>query len=136
MSNKPEEASLTNEGVAYEKNDVNVGVLVISAVAILTITLLAMAFILVFMGGVETQRDLSATPPPVMLDARPTPPLPRLQPNPIDGATAEDEVMATVEQQEKILTTYAWVSKDNRVARVPIDTAIELLTLGEEAPKR
>jgi hypothetical protein len=84
MSHKPELSPTTppliNEGVAYEENDIKTGVLAMSAVAILVLTLAAMAVVLVFMGGVETQRELIAAPTPAMLDARLPRPCPGCNP--------------------------------------------------------
>lgn len=129
-------APLTNEGIEYEANDLKVSWLAGSAIFILLLTVGVMGVLALTLGGLETRREaLGPTPLPLM-DTRPTPPAPRLQPNPIDGTTGEQQLLEMQAQEEKILTTYGWVNQDAGVARVPIDKAIELLTPEDGEPPK
>lgn len=133
---KNQEEQLINEGVAYEDKDLGVGALAISAFVILLLTLGAMFLIMALLGGLDTRREVLGPTPLPLIDARPTPPAPRLQPNPIDGTTAEEEMVEMRVQQEKVLTTYGWVNEEDGVARIPIDAAITILTPDEgETPR-
>jgi hypothetical protein len=133
---KNQEEQLINEGVAYEDKDLGVGALAISAFVILLLTLGAMFLIMALLGGLDTRREVLGPTPLPLIDARPTPPAPRLQPNPIDGTTAEEEMVEMRSQEEKALTTYGWVDEESGVARIPIDAAITILTPDEgETPR-
>jgi hypothetical protein len=127
---------LKNEGVEYEEKDLKVGWLAGSAVAILLVTIGAMAVLAMLLGGLETRREALGPTPLPLINTRPTPPSPRLQPNPIDGTTAEEQLIEMQEDTEKVLTTYGWVDEENGIARVPIDTAIEILTPEDGEPPK
>lgn len=118
----------TNPGVDFEKDDLKPGWLTMLGLIILAVIVVSMIVVAVMLGGLQDQTDaqLQAAPVP-MLEVRPTPPLPRLQPNPIDETTAEEGVASYLEKQERILNRYRWVDKDAGVAQIPIDHAIEIV---------
>ena len=117
-----------NEDIQYEKRDLGFGALAGMAAGIFILTIGSMFLILALLGGLDTRREaLGPTPLPVV-DSRPTPPAPRLQPNPIDGTTAEEQMVEMFEDNAKILTTYRWVDEEAGIARIPIDDAIIILT--------
>lgn len=131
-----ENVSLVNEGVEYERKDLKIPWLIGAALSILLVTLAAMGVLVLLMGGLESRRETMAPTPLPVFDARPTPPSPRLQPNPIDGQTAEQQLIQLRKDEEKTLTTYGWVDKKAGIVRVPIDTAIELLTAEQGEPPK
>ena len=136
MSDQYKDTSLVNEDVQYESKDLSVKWLFSAVLAILLLTLGAMFLIMALVGGLDTRREaLQSTPLPVV-DARPTPPSPRLQPNPIDRSTAEEQMVEMYEDNAKILTSYGWVDEEAGIARVPIDAAIMILTPEEGEPPR
>ncbi len=127
MSDKHNHPS-ANTGVDYEHKDLKPGWLAGAAVGILLVMVSAMLLLTVLVGGLQSQRQAQEATPLPFVGVRPTPPLPRLQPNPIDGTVAEEQLSKLHQQEEKILTTYGWVDKNAGKVRVPITTAIELLT--------
>lgn len=136
MSSQDEINDLVNEGIAYEEKDIRVGWLAASAAVILLLTLGAMFLIMALLGGLDTRsQTLGPTPLPVM-NAQPTPPSPRLQPNPIDGTTAEEQLAEMDDAEEKNLTTYGWVNEEAGIAHIPIDDAIVILTPDDGEPPK
>lgn len=131
-----EHVPLTNEGVEYEKKDLQLSWLAGSAVLILVVTVGAMGLLAIILGGLETRREALGPTPLPLLDVRPTPPAPRLQPNPIDGTTGEQQMLDLRAQEEKTLTTYGWVNQEAGIVRVPIDEAIILLTPEDGEPPK
>lgn len=136
MSDQKENVDLINDGVAYEEKDIKVGWLAGSAAVILLVTLGAMFLIMALLGGLDTRsQTLGPTPLPVM-NSQPTPPAPRLQPNPIDETTAEEQMVEMYKAEEKTLTTYGWVNEEGGIARIPIDAAIVILTPDDGEPPK
>ncbi|RME98383.1 MAG: hypothetical protein D6768_17455 [Chloroflexi bacterium] len=125
MSDQPE---FVNPGVDFEKDDLKSNWLTTAGLAILAVTVVVMIVIAVLVGGLQQQTELEAEAVQVpFLDVRPTPPMPRLQPNPIDETTAEEDVASYLEKQQRILNRYRWVDKEGGVAQIPIDAAIEIV---------
>lgn len=125
MSDQPE---FINPGVEFEKDDLKSNWLTTTGLAILAIIVVVMIVVAVLIGGLQQQTEFEAEAVQApLLEVRPTPPLPRLQPNPIDGTTAEEDVASYLEKQERILNRYRWVDKEGGVAQIPIDHAIEIV---------
>ncbi len=136
MSDHHQETDLTNEDIQYEKTDLKISWLISAAAAIFLVTLGAMFLIMTLIGGLDTRREaLSPTALP-LVDVRPTPPPPRLQPNPIDRTTAEEQMVEMYEENAEILTTYQWVDEEAGIARIPIDDAILILAPDDSEPPR
>lgn len=68
-------------------------------------------------------------PQPILPAARvqPLPPQPRLQIRP------EEDLRLLREKEEFLLSTFAWVDQASGLARVPIDTAMDLLAENPQA---
>ncbi len=128
--------NLVNEGVEYEKNDIKVTWLAGAAAVILLLTLGAMFLIMALLGGLDTRSQALGPTPLPLVNSQPTPPAPRLQPNPIDGTTAEEQMQDMHKAESKNLTTYGWVNEDAGVARIPIDEAILILTPDDGEPPK
>ena len=128
--------NLVNEDIAFEESDISVRGMVISGAIILLLTVAAMFLILAFVRGLEGQAELESPGAATTSEAQPTPPPPRLQPNPHDRTTAEEEMVQMAVDQNDLLTTYGWVDKEAGIARIPIDTAILILTPDEGEPPK
>ena len=93
-----------------------------------------MFLIMALIGGMDTRREALAPTPRTLVDVRPTPPPPRLQPNPIDRTTAEEQMVEMYEENAEILTTYQWIDEEAGIARIPIDDAILILVPDDSEP--
>ena len=58
---------------------------------------------------------------PALVEAPKPPPEPRLQISP------QGDLQELRRQEDEILSTYRWIDRDNGVARIPIDRAMQLL---------
>lgn len=123
---------LRNPGVDYERRDAVTGRAILWGGAVLLLVFVALLVVLGILGGLSRYQAATAPTPLPLLDLRPTPPAPRLRPNPIDQLTAEEELMILQEREEEILNSYEWVDQDAGQVRIPIERAIELLA--EDAP--
>jgi len=100
----------------------------------LVMTAIGLVLLIVISGGLMwglsvVLREQSASadpPPPVLEEAREsyTPPLPRLQTDPV----YEMEVLRAKEAE--ILESYGWVDENAGIGQVPIERALELYALG------
>jgi hypothetical protein len=115
------------------------GLLAVSAGILLVLTLLAMLMAAWFFGALENRTTALEPTPLPLIELRPTPPPPRLQPNIIDRRTGEEDMTNLRAREDEILNGYDWVDRDAGVVRVPIDKAIELLVeegAGAEEPAK
>ncbi|MEW5959608.1 MAG: hypothetical protein AB1801_17935 [Chloroflexota bacterium] len=128
---QPGQDPLHNPKVNFERSDMYLGQVALFGVAVIILILLTMLIVFGMMRGFKSYQTTSAPTP--LLQLRPTPPNPRLQPNPIDGLSAEDQLKILREKEEEILTSYGWVDPQAGLVRIPIERAIELLA-GEAAP--
>ena len=127
------EEVLENKDVNYEGGDVNVKLFFGSLILMVVVTACSMALSVWIYSSLET-RQVEAYPTPLpLIQLRPTPPPPRLQPNIIDRTTAEEDMEAMRVREDAILETYGWVNRDEGIARIPVDRAIDLLV--GEAPE-
>lgn len=107
-----------HEVSSHEQSDANIPSIVwfgIGVVILIAVSAVAMLVLFKF---------LEARPEPAvsaLAQQREVPPTPRLQVSPM----ADLEGMRADEQ--KVLETYGWVDKDGKVARIPIERAIDLL---------
>ncbi len=130
MSDNPK--TTPNPTVDIEETDVHIGWLTFSLVFLLAGLIAAMVLSFWFMGGLDDYRTATAPTPLPLIESRPTPPLPRLQPNPIDRKTAELELQEMLEREDEILTSYEWVNEQEGIIRVPINEAIDILVEQDE----
>ncbi len=121
-----------NPEIDYERRDFLTAQAFLGLGAILLLILVTMVIIFFGLSGLENYRAVTAPTPLPLLELRPTPPLPRLQPNPIDQATAADDMGNLRARENLILTSYGWINQDAGIVRIPISRAIELMA--EEAP--
>jgi hypothetical protein len=105
----------------HETRDVNVRVLawtLVGVAAMVGIVLIGVWWMYGYIRAQDQVRDVRRTliPPP-----SPVPPEPRLQLNPAD------DYQAYKREQDHILNTYGWVSREDGRVRIPIQRAMELL---------
>ncbi len=112
--------------IDYEEKDVRFGVIIGSILGLIGLTVVAMLASVWLLDSLEVRSvRLESTPVP-LLELRPTPPPPRLQPNPIDAVTAEEELAIWLAHESAILGSYAWIDEDAGTVRIPITRAMEL----------
>lgn len=119
--------TLANPEVRYEREDVGASWLVIGAVSIIVLAFIGVGLSAWILGTMETRRSEIIPTPLPLLQLRPTPPPPRLQPNILDQNTAEEDMATLRAREAELLTTYGWVNREAGIVRIPIDQAIELL---------
>jgi hypothetical protein len=110
-----------NPEVSHERSDVNVRAILVFGIGLLLIAVIihiALYWLLGFFRDTSARREPPASP---MRAEKEVPPSPRLQVSPRDDLTA----MRAAEEKE--LRTYGWVDKENKVVRIPIDRAMELI---------
>jgi hypothetical protein len=95
--------------------------------AVLVLIFVAMLLVFFLVGGLASYRAATEPTPLPLIDTRPTPPAPRLQPNPVDQLTAEQELLEFQAEEEYILNSYGWVNEGAGIVRIPIDRAMQLL---------
>jgi hypothetical protein len=103
-----------------EARDVRMRALVASG-AILVL-LCAITFVKVF--GLYRWLDMRAPEQVPALSQRELPPAPRLQPN------VADELNRLRAREDARLTQYGWISKDEQIAHIPIERAIQIVGEG------
>jgi hypothetical protein len=125
---------LRNENTSYEHSDVNTRLVLGSIIMLIVVTVCSMGLSVWIYGSVQSSAEAIYPTPLPLLPLRPTPPLPRLQPNPLDGRrTAEEDLAIMHEREDAFLNDYGWVDKEGGVARIPVDRAIEILSGEPEA---
>lgn len=126
MTEQDQNRGLVNEAIGYEEKDVRFGLVIGSILGLIGLTVVAMVVSLWFLSALVDRRvDAEPTPLP-LIDLRPTPPAPRLQPNPIDGTTAEEELANWLAQERRILGSYSWVDEEAGRASIPITRAMDI----------
>ena len=132
------EEVLINEEVDFEGSDINTRLLLGSVVLLIVVTACSMMLGLWIYNGLETRQIESYPTPLPLIQLRPTPPQPRLQPNALDRTTAEEDLATMHAREDAILDTYGWVDEDEGIVRIPIDRAIDILggEAEEEEPGR
>lgn len=119
---------LDNPETKFEQSDVMTGrVALWGMAAIIALIFIAMLVVFFFMGGMTSYRTATDPTPLPLIDSRPTPPAPRLQPNPNDQLTAEQELIEFQAEEEYILNSFGWVNKEAGIVRIPIGRAIQIL---------
>ena len=122
-----------NLDVNFEHSDVNYKLMIGAIILLIIVTVCSMLLSIRIYGTMET-RQVEARPTPFPLyQLRPTPPPPRLQPNPIDRTTAEQDMANLLLQENAILDSYGWVDKEEGIVRIPVERAIDLLAGEAEA---
>ena len=102
---------LQNPGIDYERRDAAIRGGVLLGGVVLALVCVAMLGVVLFLGGLRSYQTATAPTPLPLLELRPTPPSPRLQPNPIDQQSAEQELADFRAREEAILTSYGWVNR-------------------------
>ena len=127
---KPVTEPLENLDVAYEHSDADTRRLVIWNGVLMLVIFVAMVVVFVMISGFSRYRAAVEPTPLPMVQFRPTPPSPRLQPNPIDQETAEQELKTMREDEDFVLNSYGWVDRQAGIVRIPIERAMQLLVEG------
>jgi hypothetical protein len=109
----------------YERSDMNPTLILAAAAGFLAVLAVVLIAITVF-EAVATGVPASISRPSDLLQGlqaapAPTPPAPRLEAE--SGQSLEPYRAA----EERKLSTYAWVDRQNGVVRIPIDRAVDLL---------
>ena len=110
-----------NPDVNFESQDLNIKALVWFGVSLLTIIIVAMVLIWGMMTAMNSSRATTGS------SALVAPPVPRLQPNPIDKTTSPTEMLhQEMANQEEWLHSYGWIDKEDGMAHMPIDEAMKM----------
>jgi hypothetical protein len=126
--NRTTEEVLENPDVHYERRDIGVIWMTIGAISLFILTIIGLLVSLWFYNNVESRQvELDPTPLP-LIELRPTPPPPRLQPNPIDQRTPAEDIAELRAREEELLNNYGWVNEESGIIRIPVEKAIELLS--------
>ena len=105
----------------YESADANFKWLLVSILSLMGLLLVAMVVIYGVHLFFETTQDTPARQPSALALERELPPMPRLQANPNrDWADFEAS-------QDSIISSTGWISREAGVARIPIETAMEIM---------
>lgn len=115
----------TNPDVQHEKSDLKTGYIVGFGVFILVLIGVVMFGMFGLLGGLENRQ--AAANPTAVDQPRPTPPQPRLQPNPIDNKTAPEELTELRQREERRLNSYQWVDQEAGIITIPIGRAMEII---------
>ena len=105
----------------HETTDANVHVVAWAAISLAAMIVLVLAgvwWVYKYVRAQDQVRDVRRTLVP---PAPPVPPQPRIQVNP------QEDFQAYKREQERILTSYGWISRDDGRVRIPIDRAMDLL---------
>ncbi|MCB0165785.1 MAG: hypothetical protein KDI79_16255 [Anaerolineae bacterium] len=129
---------LDNPDIDFERSDVNYKLMIGSVILLIVVTVCSMLLSIWIYGTMETRQVESRPTPFPLIQLRPTPPPPRLQPNPIDRTTGEEDLSAMHQREDAILESYGWVDEEQGIVRIPIDRAIDVLAgeAAEEEPGR
>lgn len=126
--NRATEEVLENPDVHYERRDIGVIWMIIGASSLFVLTIIGLLVAFWFNNRVESRQiELDPTPLP-LIELRPTPPPPRLQPNPIDQRTPAEDIAELRAREEEMLNNYDWVDRESGIIRIPVEKAIELLS--------
>ncbi len=128
----PVNETLENPDIAFEQSDANIRRSVFWGGAVLVLIFVAMLVVFLMIGSFSSYRAAVEPTPLPMAQFQPTPPAPRLQPNPIDQQTAEQELAIMKAEEEFILSSYGWVDRQAGIVRIPIERAMQLLVAEEE----
>jgi hypothetical protein len=118
----------SNPSVAHERRDINV--FQISAFGIglalgFIIVVFAMWAMFDYLYKYESAKNVG-NPNATMMNQRPQPPLPHLQPEP--GEPGPREQLGDMRADEDaVLGSYGWVDQSKGIARIPIDQAIDMI---------
>lgn len=126
VGDPPDPASLAQ---GYETDDTSPRAIARFGLILLVVVFVVAGVLIGLFNLLENRAASADRPLSPLVDVRPTPPGPLLQPNP---AMDWSEMRA---QQEALLGSYGWVDQEGGVARIPIDAAIERL-LDEGLPAR
>ena len=118
---------LENPETKFEQSDAYIGRAALWGGAVLVLIVVAMLLMFLLVGGLANYRAATEPTPLPLIDSRPTPAAPRLQPNPVDQLTAEEELLKFQAEEEYILSSYGWVNESAGIVRIPIDRAMQML---------
>ena len=121
MSESPNAAD--NPDVVHEESDVNVTAILRYGVGLVVVAAIVHVFLWWLLGMFERQNERRQTQvyPMAASEQNRLPPAPRFQENP------QQELQDLREQQRARLEGYAWVNKENGIARIPIEDAMKIV---------
>src|SRR5262245_39527346 len=104
---------------SHEKSDFNPKYVLYFALALVIATAAAFAGVRWMFFRFEVEQARRENQPPMVIVA-PVVPEPKLQVSP------QGDLQELLLQENKILSTYKWIDRDQGVARIPIDRAMQL----------
>ncbi len=109
-------------GRGYETSDANVGGVAKFAVGLAVICAIALVLMVVMLNSFRAEKK-AAEPAlsPLAAQREPLPPEPRLQVQP------NEDWLKYQAQEDSLLQSYGWVSREAGVVRLPVDRALELM---------
>lgn len=100
-----------------------------SGIALLVVTVLAMAAMWLMVRLFQGRETRADRPPSPLAEANER----RMPPGPLLQVTPEAELQAFRDEESRQLTTYGWIDRSRGVAHIPIERAIELLLADADA---
>lgn len=100
-----------------------------SGIALLVVTVLAMAAMWLMVRLFQGREARTDRPPSPLAEANER----RMPPGPLLQVTPEAELQAFREEESRQLTTYGWIDRSRGVAHIPIERAMELVLANAEA---
>lgn len=121
-----------HDEIQFEEKDINISFAVYSGIGLtIVVTAVAMVIVALVMNGLDQVHTATQAEPHPLLSERPAPPGPRMQPNPIDNLSGEEEWLIMRSNEDRILENYGWVNQEEGIVHIPIDRAI-LIVAGED----
>jgi hypothetical protein len=105
----------------YEMTDAGFRPIVWGGIVLVAIMIIAFVSMYVLLGNYEARQAATATPLSPLAEERPLPPEPRLQVLP------EIDLQTFRANEDSLVNSYGWVSKEAGVVRIPVDRAMELM---------
>jgi hypothetical protein len=122
---------MTNEtprNPGYERRDVparSIGWVVAGFIGVMVVIFAGVWWMFLYYRGIDSRRDVRLS---VIPQASTIPPEPRLQISP----TAD--LAGYLQEQNHLLNSYEWISRDQGKVRIPISRAMELIAQREKKP--
>jgi len=105
----------------YEVRDAKIRSIVISAIALVSIIVVAFVAVTLLFDSYDERHTSDAKPASPFTAERPLPPGPRLQVNP------EHDLEKFLAQQASLVNSYGWVMEEVGVVRIPVDEAMKIM---------
>jgi len=117
----PDKHTTPETSRGYETRDANVAMLLAATAGLALIVVASFILMRMMFGLLDTRNVAAGRSEWPLLEKNPLPPAPRLR---VDVPRQLRELRA---EEDRILTTYAWVDEAQGIARIPIDLAMAIM---------